>query len=110
MNPSGTTRSSAIGTVPRCGCAGKYFERSPGSGPPWPRKHQEERLSLPDDVAGHSDHDVVEPAVREVVLDPRAADPRDSSVVRESREHRLGRPERPAAGAVDEDPHLDALV
>ncbi len=37
-NPPGATWSSAIGTVPGVGWAGKYFERSCGSGPPWPRK------------------------------------------------------------------------
>ena len=37
--------------------------------------HQEERLGLADDVPGHAHHDVVELAVREVILDPRAARP-----------------------------------
>ena len=42
--------------------------------------HQEERLRLTDDVAGHTHHDVVELAVREVVLDPRTPDPDDGAV------------------------------
>ena len=41
---------------------------------------QERRLRLPDDVAGHPHHHVVEAAVLEVVLDPGAAGPRDGAV------------------------------
>ena len=41
---------------------------------------QERRLRLPDDVAGDAHHHVVEAAVLEVVLDPRAARPGDGAV------------------------------
>ena len=41
---------------------------------------QERRLRLPDDVAGDANHDVVEAAVLEVVLDACAAGPRDLAV------------------------------
>ena len=45
-----------------------------------PEARQERRLSLPDDVSGHAHHHVVEAAVLEVVLDPRAARPGDGAV------------------------------
>ena len=41
---------------------------------------QERRLRLPHDVAGDAHHHVVEAAVLEVVLDARAAGPRDGAV------------------------------
>ena len=44
------------------------------------KARQERRLRLPDDVAGDAHHHVVEAAVLEVVLDPRAAGPRDGAV------------------------------
>ena len=45
-----------------------------------PEARQERRLRLPDDVSGHAHHHVVEAAILEVVLDPRAAGPRDGAV------------------------------
>ena len=45
-----------------------------------PEARQKRRLRLPDDVSGDAHHHVVEAAVLEVVLDPRAAGPRDRAV------------------------------
>ncbi len=42
--------------------------------------HQEQRLRLADDVPGDAHHDVVELAVREVVLDPGASRPGHGAV------------------------------
>ena len=114
--------------------------------------HQEQRLGLADDVPGDANHDVVELAVREVVLDPGASRPGDGAVdhvelavvgpadlvlspvegavvgveavlvpgkevvdddlragVRESGEHRPGRPEHLASLTVDDHANLDSL-
>src|SRR4051812_36421571 len=42
--------------------------------------HQEERLRLSDDVAGHTNHHVVELPVLEMILEPGASRPRNHTV------------------------------
>ena len=80
-NPPGATWSSAIGTVPGVGCGREVLrevcrQRAAVAA----EAHQEERLGLTHDVPGHPHHDVVELAVREVVLDAGATGPRDVAV------------------------------
>ena len=79
--PPGTVWRSAIGIVPRLRLGGEVLGEVARQRPSVAAEaHQEERLGLADDVSGHAHHDVVELAVREVILDPGASRPGDGAV------------------------------
>ena len=82
MNPPGITWARAIGVVPGSSGSGKYGPSSAGNGAAVPVEAREERgLGLSyDGAAGDADHQVVEAAVLEVILDTGSARPGDRPV------------------------------
>ena len=79
--PPGITCASAIGVEPAVGRRGEEPRQVGGQRAAMAAEaRQERRLRLTHDGTGDAHHHVVERAVVEVVLDPRAARPRDRTV------------------------------